>query len=311
MRQGLTIKQLETLREVMRTGSMSAAASSLLRAQPSVSAMIASLEEQLGFLLFEREGRKIVPTPEAHFVLEEAEAILGRLEQMNRTLKRISALELSHLKIATYPAASDELIPSVLVQLLNKNPGIRSSILTHASNSVYDLVASQKFDAGLAETLPPRETVNQKKFNIEFLCAVPADSPLAQLSEISPVDLDGMAAATLYHKHPITKKLVETFEEGGYHFSQIVELQTFSSGLKLVEQGVCYMICDRITAYGHRPLNTAKSQIVFRPFKPELSTDISILTPAHRPLSLSTKLFIELLSTEIKAVQNASFSGWS
>lgn len=96
----LSLRQLTVFREVMRSGSISQAAKTVARTQPAVSTMMATLEQELGFPLFLREHGKLTPTPEAHYFLEEAEAILARLERTKQALSKISALETGRLRIA-------------------------------------------------------------------------------------------------------------------------------------------------------------------------------------------------------------------
>jgi len=85
----ISLRQITTFREVMRSGSISQAARTVMRTQPAVSSMVATLEDELGFALFVREHGKLTPTPEAHFFLEECEAILDRLERTERTVGQI------------------------------------------------------------------------------------------------------------------------------------------------------------------------------------------------------------------------------
>ena len=50
-------KQLTVFHEVMRCGSFSEAARNLNRTQPAISAMVANLEQELGYKLFIQIGR--------------------------------------------------------------------------------------------------------------------------------------------------------------------------------------------------------------------------------------------------------------
>ena len=61
----MNLKQLKAFRAVMVTGSVSEAARSLFRTQPTVSALIAGLEAEIGYPLFERRSRRLHPVPEA------------------------------------------------------------------------------------------------------------------------------------------------------------------------------------------------------------------------------------------------------
>lgn len=45
-----------------------------------------------------------------------------------------------------------------------------------------------------------------------------------------------------------------------------------------------------------------QNSLVFRPFKPECFLNMSLLTPANRPLSLLVESFAEVLRAEIKAL---------
>ena len=78
---------LSSFRAVMTSANLSEAANKLGRTQPAVSAAIKTLEEQLGLKLFERFGRRMVPLPEAQYLLAEAEEILSRLERVRLTMR--------------------------------------------------------------------------------------------------------------------------------------------------------------------------------------------------------------------------------
>lgn len=61
----MNFKQIEAFRAVMLTGSMTSAAGLLHTSQPNVSRWISLLEQRVGFVLFQRSGTRLIPTPEA------------------------------------------------------------------------------------------------------------------------------------------------------------------------------------------------------------------------------------------------------
>ena len=73
--------------EVERTGSITQAAENLYMAQPNLSKAIRELEEQLGFAIFERTSKGVVPTPRGRQALKSAHRVLEELEKM-RLLSR-------------------------------------------------------------------------------------------------------------------------------------------------------------------------------------------------------------------------------
>ncbi len=299
----LSFRQLVTFREVMRTGSISQAARALGRTQPAVSAMIAGLEDELGFRLFEREQGKLRPRPEARFFAEECDEILSRLEQTKRTLSGISKLEAGQLRIACHPAASGVFLPGVLTGFLADKPEIRVSLMMRSSVLIEDLIASQQFDVGFAETPAPRPSIRQTDFDLECVCAIPAGDPLAERAVIAPADLDGRNLAVLFAEHPVYAQTVKAFEEAGCGFAEKFELQTFMPGMRFVAAGLCYMICDMISAHSHIATRERDAPVVFRPFRPRIGSRVSILTPAHRPASQLAEAFCSALHARIDAMQ--------
>lgn len=82
MLDGLTLDQLRVLVAVAETGSFRSAAQRIRRVQSAVSHAIATLEAQLGVVLFDRSGRRPEMTPEGRALLADAKAILLRMDAM-------------------------------------------------------------------------------------------------------------------------------------------------------------------------------------------------------------------------------------
>ncbi len=292
----LSIQQLHTFRTVMRTGSISEAARSLNRTQPAVTTRIANLETELGFTLFERRGGRLVPTPEAHYFLEEAEVVLERLTLSARTMTEIANLERGRLRIACLPAAASFLLPRVLAAFVRDRPEVTASLMSRSSVVVADWIASQQYDVGIAETPVPRAAFKLQTFELECLCALRRDDPLADKPVITPVDLDGAPLAALYPDHATNRLTRSAFASVGARFRQRFELQTFLPALELVEQGLCRCICDPLTPESRRARDDPGGDLVLRPFQPRVPFPVSILTPAHRPASTLSTAFVKHLA---------------
>lgn len=298
----LTLKQLQAFREVMRLGSISGAARAINRAQPSVSTMIANLEDELGFSLFERYKSRMIPTPEARYFLEEVAVVLDRLEQSKDIMRAIGDMNQGRLKIACFPAASQFLLPREIVKFAKDKPEIMLSLKTRSSDLIEELVASQQFDIGLAETPEPRGTLHIRSFEYERVCAINIEDPLSSLPVITPADLSGRPIAALFHDHPITQKIKAVFDESGAELFHRFEVQTTLPALELVENNACSAICDAISAASYRIYRSEQAKIVFKPFRPKITSSISVLTPAQRPQSLLAQAFYKQLIETLKSI---------
>ncbi len=65
----MNLKQLNAFQEVMRTGSVTEASTNLGCTQPAITNLIHRLESDIGQTLFQRRNRRLLPTPEAHYLM--------------------------------------------------------------------------------------------------------------------------------------------------------------------------------------------------------------------------------------------------
>lgn len=299
----LSLRQLSTFREVMRSGSISQAARAVGRTQPAVSTMVQTLENQLGFALFVRKQGKLIPTPEAYFFLEECQDILERVDRTERTLERISRLQSGKLKVACHPAASSFFLPRLLTRFLNGRDDLEVSLSMRSSDVIEDLIASQQFDVGFSETPEPRASIKQTDYDLECVCILPPDDPLYSASVVTPHDLDGRPIAVLFEEHKTTVQTEAAFRDAGCHINKRLELRTFLPGLQFVAAGVCVMVCDMITAYSHLLQTDPQSRLAIRRFVPRISNRVSILTPGYATQSMVTGTFIADLHNAVDRMQ--------
>ncbi|MCW8886087.1 MAG: LysR substrate-binding domain-containing protein [Motiliproteus sp.] len=298
----ISFRQLQAFREVMRTGSISEAARALNRTQPAVSSMIANLEEELGLVLFERQRGRLIKKPEAVYFLEETEAILDRFSQSTRTMREIADLGEGRLRIACMPASSQFMMPRLLADFVRDKPQVKVSLMMRASTIIEEWVASQQYDIGLAETPAPNRALDSMDFELHCVCAMHRDDPLSQKSVINPADLCGRPLATLQDGHPNLIATQEAFHSVGAELNARFELRNFQPALKLVEEQLCYCICDPMTAASYFEYQQLDPTLVFRPFTPTVPLAISILQPAHRPASLLASAFVNILVDAIEDI---------
>ena len=299
----ISFRQLQAFREVMRSGSVTDAARILGRTQPAVSALIANLEAELELTLFRRQRGRMDPTPEALFFVDEAEAILDRLMLSTRTMREIGNLTKGRLNIACMPTAANMLTPQLLGDFLQGRPDVDASLMMRASSVVSEWIASQQYDIGLAETPVPSPALHSRDFHLECVCAIPKGDPLADLEHIDARDLSGKPMAALQQGHPNLIATEQAFASQRAEFVHRFELRTFQPALTLVEKGLCYCVCDPISAAGYSKLGRDPQPVVFRPFRPYVSLDVSILQPAHRPASELAKAFADLLARELSGLE--------
>ncbi|WP_461537294.1 LysR substrate-binding domain-containing protein [Spongorhabdus nitratireducens] len=302
----LTIRQLEAFREVIRTGSISEAARALNRTQPAVSTLISNLEEELGMQLFERNRSRLIKKPEAQHFFEETEAILERLARAAHTMRDLAALQEGHLRIACMPASSQFIMPGLLARFVKNKPNVKVSLMMRASSVIEQWVASQQYDVGLAETPPPNRALEIIPFELRCVCAIKKDDPLTEKEVITPADLDNRPMATLQEEHPNLMATRDAFKQAGAKLNIRFELRNFQPALKLIEEGLCYCICDPMTACNYMDYQSENPKLIFRPFAPAINLSVSILRPAQRASSLLADAFTSKLEQALLDINKVS-----
>ncbi len=162
----MDIRQLEVFVKVFETNSFSRAAQELGISQPTVSTHIQNLEDALGKKLFDRLGRRIVPTEEAKVLYRHAVEILKKREEALAELFSSSRRTLGTVRIATSNIPGDYLIPGILKKLKELLPETVFYVEILDSNKVINAMRSSvpKYDLGLVGVFP-----SDDRFEVEEL----------------------------------------------------------------------------------------------------------------------------------------------
>lgn len=86
----LSLRLLEVLQAVLAEGSVSAAARQLNVSQPTVSQMLGTIEQELGFSVFNRIKGRLVPTVQANALAPQLSQLL---ESVSRFEERATQLK--------------------------------------------------------------------------------------------------------------------------------------------------------------------------------------------------------------------------
>lgn len=81
----MTLEQLTTLQSIVRLGSFRAASQSMHKAQSALSYSIRTLEDELGFKIFNRSQYRPTLTPQGKAFLKKAEGILFGVDELKTT----------------------------------------------------------------------------------------------------------------------------------------------------------------------------------------------------------------------------------
>src|SRR4051794_40628208 len=121
--------RLRVFREVVRRGSLSAAADALSFTQPAVSRQIAALEREAGAQLLERTPRGIRLTEAGRVLLGHAEAILDRMATARAQVESVATLAGGRLRIGSFQSANAPIVPRAIAAFARAHPAVELSLV--------------------------------------------------------------------------------------------------------------------------------------------------------------------------------------
>lgn len=308
----MNLKQMEAFRAVMLTGSVSQAAKQLFRTQPAVSMMISSLEEEVGFQLFERHKKRLYPTPEANYLYKEVEAIFSRIQDVSQTVQDIQNKQYGFLRIGCMPGPSTFYLPNLLADFLEDHPKVQVSLQTRTSDLVAEWVASNQYDIGLAEiTQHQSQLAEEDRFTLPCFVAIPADNPIAGHEVIDTGILDGEPMITLHPDHMIFHDLLKQFEKHGHTMNVRLQTRFYIPALTFVERGLGVCVMDPMSIISYQSY-AQPGKVVFRRISPAINLKIGIFYPSDLPRSMITQEFAQRLRQNLIEIRDFpdSYLNW-
>ena len=125
---------------VAENGSFSAAAQKLHLTQPAVSKRVATLEEQLDTVLFDRIGRTVTLTEAGRALLPHARAVQQELAAAERSVRDLDGDVAGHLRLATSHHIGLHRLPPVLSYFNRQYPGVQIDIEFTDSEQAHEMI---------------------------------------------------------------------------------------------------------------------------------------------------------------------------
>ena len=182
----MDLRLLELFCHVYKARSFSRAARDLGLSQPTVSAHIKDLEEQLGGPVFNRLGREIEPTEAGRLLYEQARSLLtlkrNVIDRMAQFLDRIEG----DLVVGASTVPGEYLLPGLLATFHAAHPGVRARLrVSDTAAAIDDLRDGEIQLAMVGGTAPDEDLVFEPFARDRLVLVVPARRPWTARREIS------------------------------------------------------------------------------------------------------------------------------
>lgn len=296
MKPVLNLRQIEAFRAVMLTGSVVGAARLMSVTQPGVSRTIGLMELRIGYALFERRGRRLVPTPEAEALYREIEHLYGSIERISQVAQDIRFQRAGALRVATLPALAQWLVPRAIARFLATRPNVTVFVQSLPSRQIAELVSTRQFDVGIVELPLSRPAIEIEPLEpVASMAVLPAGHRLASKKLISLKDLDGERMVMLSQHSFLRYQMDEAFSKLGVAPNVVLETPSSSIACALVAAGAGITLVSRLTA---APF--AGPDLVVRPIKEALASRQALIFAQVGTRLLLADAFAKDLREEIR-----------
>jgi DNA-binding transcriptional LysR family regulator len=154
--------------------------------QPTLSAGIKQLEEQMGVLLVNRGSRFQGFTPEGERVLDWARRIVGDTRSMREEINALRHGLTGRLRIAAIPTAL-AMVAALTTPYREKHPNVQFTIYSRTSIEILDLLENLEVDAGITyvENEPIGRVTTVPLYRERYRFLTSADAPLGNRDSVT------------------------------------------------------------------------------------------------------------------------------
>lgn len=151
----MDIRRLEAFRKVYELGSFSKAGQDLFLSQPTISAHVLSLEQELGTQLFDRLGRSILPTQAGEILYRHALQAFAALESATAEIGLLQQRVAGEISIGGSTIPATYLLPQRLAEFRKQYPDVRIRLTVGDSQEIISAIQSGVLALGIVGAVIP------------------------------------------------------------------------------------------------------------------------------------------------------------
>lgn len=287
----MDLNKIKYFQAVASTLNISKACKLVHLSQPALSLQIQSLENDLGFKLFERNNRGLILTEEGDKLFERSQLLIEWIKETQDTINDLNEPK-GKVTVGTYTTASSYLITPKLKPFMNKYNDISISYDYSDTDSIITKIKNLELDCAIISEVPNDPGIEKLPFfNNELILVAHKDRKIPKVitpSQLTEIDFLSYPLRLDYCYMEVERKLGKYLKKS----NNIIESTSFDT-LKqslLADLGITFMPEYLIT-------NQLKSKII----KPihikgiKLPIQFSFITKKERRLPKRIQVFKDYL----------------
>lgn len=300
----MRFEQLRYLDVAIRLGSVRKAAAELGVAQPSVSAQIQRLEEDLGVILVVRGPRGIRPTDAAEAMLPHVRAALRAEDAMRQEAGSVTGLRSGRVRLGSISAASHSLLPTVVRRFRKEHPNIHFQVTEGGSSAIRADVASGEFEIGIVSRFRNASADDPGLRYIDLahgriaLC-LPQNHPLTRQRHVRATDLAGEEMVSFHRGYLLREAydaLASVADITAVYYTDSAEIAH-----RMVAEGVGLSLASTLSPIWMRGNEGVRFAVIDEPWA---ETRMSVVLRADEQPPPAVRAFLRILREESKHLKD-------
>ncbi|MGO2512084.1 LysR family transcriptional regulator [Marinomonas polaris] len=291
----LSIKQLRAFLALSDHDSFTQAAKRFNLSQPAFSTLIASLEDEIGYRLFDRDTRKVELNANGiHFIEIARRLILDYDEAINEIEARASGKD-GTLTLSVLPSLAVEWLPEILAQYSTMHPQTQIKLNDTQWNQCLKSIVNSQADLALTASQPATNIFDSSYlFSDKFYLLCHVNHPLAQNKKVKLNDLYKYPFIGFSQRTSIRQYTDKLFESQGKQIKYSLEVQQLTTMMGLISANYGIGITSGLTLFQFKHQN-----IAIVPFEDvDLERDIYLVSLKNRAQPSHVKLFSDFIINE-------------
>lgn len=204
----LEVRHLRAIREIVRLGSVTAAADSLCVTQSALSHQLRQLEQRLDVILFERRTRPVRLSAAGERLLQAADRVLPEIAAAERELTQIRDGGRGRLFLVLECHSCFQWLMPAVAAFRRHWPEVELDLTLSHGFTALEALRNGDVDAAVAvDPVDDPELESVQLMEYENLLVVPAGHPLAERSCVEPEDLRAETLIT----YPVSEERLDIY----------------------------------------------------------------------------------------------------
>lgn len=205
--------------------------------QSTLSHQIRQLEDELGIVLFERVGKRVLLTEAGSVFLEQITPALTQVDDAVNALHQVPEQLRGELRMAATHSFNVQLIPACLAMFMERYPAVKVVVEELSGEDIAHRLEQGELDLGISyRPAIPRGLWFEPLYNEELKLVLAKSHPLAQRRRVRMVELNGLSMVLLTPNFSTRQLLEECFHAAHSQPVVVAEMNAISPMLELVRR---------------------------------------------------------------------------